>query len=74
MQSFTSRFQSASRARLLTAIENGLTALSEQLCVSALLPKGRDNVKYLAAHAAVSIGSNGLIGKFNAAHYRKPTS
>lgn len=55
---------------LLTATENGLTALGEQLSVSALLPKGRDNVTYLAAHAAVPIGSNGLIGKIDASHYR----
>jgi len=55
---------------LLTATENGLTALGEQLSVSALLPKGRDNVTYLAAHAAVPIGSDGLIGKIYASHYR----
>ncbi|MFL9867118.1 POTRA domain-containing protein [Paraburkholderia fungorum] len=55
---------------LLTATENGLTALGEQLSVSALLPKGRDNVTYLAAHAAVPIGSNGLVGKIDATHYR----
>ncbi|MFM0501697.1 ShlB/FhaC/HecB family hemolysin secretion/activation protein [Paraburkholderia caffeinilytica] len=55
---------------LLTATENGLTALGEQLSVSALLPKGRDNVTYLAAHAAVPIGSDGLIGKIDASHYR----
>jgi hemolysin activation/secretion protein len=55
---------------LLTATENGLTALGEQLSVSALLPKGRDNVTYLAAHAAVPIGSNGMIGKIDATHYR----
>ncbi len=55
---------------LLTATENGLTSLGEQLSVSALLPKGRDNVTYLAAHAAVPIGSNGLIGKIDASHYR----
>ncbi|MFM0740505.1 POTRA domain-containing protein [Paraburkholderia xenovorans] len=55
---------------LLTATENGLTALGEQLSVSALLPKGRDNVTYLAAHGAVPIGSNGLIAKIDASHYR----
>ncbi|CAE6815898.1 ShlB/FhaC/HecB family hemolysin secretion/activation protein [Paraburkholderia haematera] len=55
---------------LLTATENGLTALGEQLSVSALLPKGRDNVTYLAAHAAAPIGSNGLIAKIDASHYR----
>src|SRR6201996_342622 len=55
---------------LLTATENGLTSLGEQLSVSALLPKGRDNVTYLAAHGAVPIGSNGLIAKIDASHYR----
>ncbi|WP_144143083.1 POTRA domain-containing protein [Paraburkholderia sp. BCC1884] len=55
---------------LLTATENGLTALGEQLSVSALLPKGRDNVTYLAAHASAPIGSDGLIAKIDASHYR----
>jgi hemolysin activation/secretion protein len=55
---------------LLTATENGLTSLGEQLSVSALLPKGRDNVTYLAAHAMVPIGSDGLTGKIDASHYR----
>ncbi|MEZ0605375.1 ShlB/FhaC/HecB family hemolysin secretion/activation protein [Paraburkholderia sp. IW21] len=55
---------------LLTATENGLTAPGEQLSVSALLPKGRDNVTYLAAHGAVPIGSNGLIARIDASHYR----
>ncbi|CAD6508826.1 ShlB/FhaC/HecB family hemolysin secretion/activation protein [Paraburkholderia metrosideri] len=55
---------------LLTATENGLTSLGEQLSISALLPKGRDNVTYLAARAAVPIGSDGLIGKIDATHYR----
>src|SRR6266702_699433 len=55
---------------LLSATENGLTALGEQLSVSALLPKGRNNVTYLAAHGAVPIGSNGLLAKIDASHYR----
>ncbi|HYS65041.1 MAG TPA: POTRA domain-containing protein, partial [Paraburkholderia sp.] len=55
---------------LLSATENGLTALGEQLSVSALLPKGRDNVTYLAAHGAAPIGSNGLLAKIDASHYR----
>ncbi|WP_233829416.1 ShlB/FhaC/HecB family hemolysin secretion/activation protein [Paraburkholderia sp. ZP32-5] len=55
---------------LLTASTNGLTALGEQLSVSALLPKGRDNVTYLAAHAGVPIGSNGMTGNLDASHYR----
>ncbi|HEY1997369.1 ShlB/FhaC/HecB family hemolysin secretion/activation protein [Paraburkholderia sp.] len=55
---------------LLTATENGLTSLGEQLSVSALLPKGRDNVTYLAAHGALPIGSDGLVAKIDASHYR----
>ncbi|SDH70416.1 ShlB/FhaC/HecB family hemolysin secretion/activation protein [Paraburkholderia phenazinium] len=55
---------------LLTATENGLTSLGEQLSVSALLPKGRDNVTYLAARGAVPIGSDGLVAKVDASHYR----
>ncbi len=55
---------------LLTLTENGLTPFGEQLSVSALLPKGRDNVTYLAAHAAVPIASDGLIAKVDASHYR----
>lgn len=37
---------------LLTATENTLTSLGEQLSVSALLLNGRDNVAYRAAHIA----------------------
>ena len=55
---------------LLTATENGLTPLGEQLSVSALLPKGRDNVTYLAAHGAVPVGSDGLMARLDASHYR----
>ena len=55
---------------LLTATENGLTSLGEQLSLSALLPKGPDNVTYLAAHGALPIGSDGLVAKLDASHYR----
>nr|WP_322046920.1 POTRA domain-containing protein [Paraburkholderia sp. J67] len=55
---------------LLTLTENGLTPFGEQLSVSALLPKGRDNVTYLAAHVAVPIASDGLTAKLDASHYR----
>ncbi|WP_153100597.1 ShlB/FhaC/HecB family hemolysin secretion/activation protein [Paraburkholderia hayleyella] len=55
---------------LLTATENGLTSLGEQLSISALVPKGRDNQTYLAVRAAVPIGSNGLTAKIDATHYR----
>lgn len=55
---------------LLTVSENGLTSLGEQLSVSALLPKGRDNVTYLAAHGGLPIGSDGLSAAVDASHYR----
>ncbi|TDG25269.1 ShlB/FhaC/HecB family hemolysin secretion/activation protein [Paraburkholderia silviterrae] len=55
---------------LMTLTENGLTPFGEQLSFSALLPKGRDNVTYLAAHAAVPIASDGLTAKLDASHYR----
>ncbi|KPD16370.1 sugar transporter [Burkholderia sp. ST111] len=55
---------------LLTATENGLTSLGEQLTISALLPKGRDNQTYLAAHGAAPIGSDGLTAKVDVSHYR----
>jgi hemolysin activation/secretion protein len=55
---------------LLTVAENGLTSLGEQLSFSALLPKGRDNVTYLAAHGGLPIGSNGLAAAVDASHYR----
>jgi hemolysin activation/secretion protein len=55
---------------LLTASENGLTPFGEQLSISALMPRGPDHVTYLAAHAAVPIGSDGLMAKVDASHYR----
>jgi hemolysin activation/secretion protein len=54
---------------LLTATENGLTSLGEQLSVSALLPKGPENITYLAVNGTLPIGSDGLIAKINASHY-----
>jgi hypothetical protein len=55
---------------LLTVSENGLTSLGEQLSVSALLPKGRDNVTYVATHGGLPIGSDGLAAALDASHYR----
>ncbi|PLZ03354.1 sugar transporter [Burkholderia sp. WAC0059] len=55
---------------LLTATENGLTALGEQLSVSALAPPGPDHETYVAVHAAVPIGSEGLSASFDASHFR----
>ena len=55
---------------LVTVTENGLASLGEDLSVSALVPKGRDDQTYYAANGALPIGSEGLIGKLNASHYR----
>lgn len=55
---------------LVTVTENGLASLGEDLSVSTLVPKGRDNQTYFAANGAVPIGSGGLVGKLNASHYR----
>lgn len=55
---------------IVTATENGLTPLGEQLSVSTIVPRGRDNVAYLAAHAMVPVGSDGLTAQIDASHYR----
>ncbi|WP_411189200.1 ShlB/FhaC/HecB family hemolysin secretion/activation protein [Paraburkholderia sp. B3] len=55
---------------LLTASENGLTPFGEQLSISALMPRGPDHITYIAAHAAVPVGSDGLTAKVDASHYR----
>ncbi|PMS18307.1 sugar transporter [Trinickia dabaoshanensis] len=55
---------------LVTVTENGLASLGEDLSVSTLVPKGRDDQTYYAANGALPIGSEGLIGKLNASHYR----
>ncbi|WP_179403636.1 ShlB/FhaC/HecB family hemolysin secretion/activation protein [Burkholderia guangdongensis] len=55
---------------LITATENSLTSLGEQLSVSALLPKGRDNQTYFAFSGAVPVGSDGLITRLDASTYR----
>jgi hemolysin activation/secretion protein len=55
---------------LLSVTENGLTSLGEQLSLSALLPRGRDNVTFIAAHGALPLGAEGLRAKLDASHYR----
>jgi hemolysin activation/secretion protein len=55
---------------LITATENSLTSLGEQLSISALLPKGRDNQTYFAFSGAVPVGSDGLITRLDASTYR----
>ncbi len=54
---------------LVTVTENGLASLGEDLSVSALVPKGRDNQTYYALNGALPIGSEGLVAKINASHY-----
>lgn len=54
---------------LVTVTENGLASLGENLSVSTLVPKGRDNQTYFAANGALPIGSEGLVAKLNASHY-----
>ncbi|MBN3726261.1 ShlB/FhaC/HecB family hemolysin secretion/activation protein [Burkholderia sp. Ac-20379] len=55
---------------VFTVTESGLTSLGEQLSISALAPKGPNNVTYVAASGSVPIGSNGLIARVDASHYR----
>lgn len=55
---------------LLTASESGLTSLGEQLSISALFPKGPNNVTYIAASGSVPIGSSGWSARVDASHYR----
>ncbi|PRG53863.1 ShlB/FhaC/HecB family hemolysin secretion/activation protein [Burkholderia gladioli] len=55
---------------VFTVTESGLTSLGEQLSISALAPKGPNNVTYVAASAAVPISSNGWTARVDATHYR----
>ncbi|WP_323118040.1 ShlB/FhaC/HecB family hemolysin secretion/activation protein [Burkholderia alba] len=55
---------------LITATENGLTSLGEQLSISALFPKGPNNQTYVAFSGAVPVGSSGLMTRIDASHYR----
>ncbi|MCY1506819.1 POTRA domain, ShlB-type [compost metagenome] len=55
---------------IATATTNALTPLGEQVSVSALFPKGRDNEEYYAASYAQPLGTEGMIARINASHYR----
>ncbi|KWR88569.1 ShlB/FhaC/HecB family hemolysin secretion/activation protein [Cupriavidus sp. IDO] len=55
---------------IATATTNSLTPLGEQISVSALFPKGRDNEEFYAASYAQPIGTEGMIARLNASHYR----
>lgn len=54
---------------VITATENGLASLGEQLSVSALAPKGRDDTTYYAANGALPIGADGFVARVDASHY-----
>ncbi|MEN7531178.1 POTRA domain-containing protein [Cupriavidus sp. DL-D2] len=55
---------------IATATTNSLTPLGEQLSVSTLFPKGRDNEEYYAATYAQPLGTEGMLAKVTASHYR----
>lgn len=55
---------------IATATTNSLTPLGEQISVSALFPKGRDSEEYYAASYAQPIGTEGMVARLNASHYR----
>lgn len=55
---------------IATATTNSLTPLGEQLSFSTLFPKGRDNEEYYAATYAQPLGTEGMLAKVTASHYR----
>ncbi|WP_342051531.1 MULTISPECIES: ShlB/FhaC/HecB family hemolysin secretion/activation protein [unclassified Cupriavidus] len=55
---------------IATATTNSLTPLGEQISVSALYPKGPNGEEYYAASYAQPIGTEGMLAKLYASHYR----
>ena len=55
---------------IATATTNSLTPFGEQLSFSTLFPKGRDSEEYYAASYAQPIGTEGMLAKITASHYR----
>ncbi|KAI3592166.1 putative activation/secretion signal peptide protein [Cupriavidus sp. U2] len=55
---------------IATATTNSLTPLGEQLSFSTLFPRGRDSEEYYAATYAQPLGTEGMLGKITASHYR----
>lgn len=55
---------------IATATTNSLTPLGEQLSFSTLFPKGRDNEEYYSATYAQPLGTEGMLAKITASHYR----
>lgn len=55
---------------IATASTSGLTPLGEQLSVSALFPKGRNDEEYYALAYDQPIGTEGMVARLQASHYR----
>ncbi|AZG16193.1 ShlB/FhaC/HecB family hemolysin secretion/activation protein [Cupriavidus pauculus] len=55
---------------IATATTNSLTPLGEQLSFSTLFPKGRDNEEYYSATYAQPLGTEGMLARLTASHYR----
>lgn len=55
---------------IANATTSSLTPLGEQISVSALFPKGRDSEEYYAASYAQPIGTEGMLARLTASHYR----
>jgi len=55
---------------IATATTNSLTPFGEQLSFSTLFPKGRDSEEYYAATYAQPLGTEGMLAKITASHYR----
>lgn len=55
---------------LLSASENGLLSLGEQITVSTLQPGGDQKEKYYGVNYVQPLGTNGLLGKLNWFDYR----
>ncbi|MDC6178731.1 ShlB/FhaC/HecB family hemolysin secretion/activation protein [Ralstonia solanacearum] len=55
---------------VVTGTLNSLTPLGEQISVSTLQPRGRDDETYYSATWAQPIGTDGLLAKLTWSHYR----
>jgi len=55
---------------IATATTNSLTPLGEQLSFTTLFPKGHNDEEYYAINYAQPIGTEGMLAKVTASHYR----
>ncbi len=55
---------------IATAATNSLTPFGEQISVSTLFPKGPNDEEYYAAAYAQPLGTEGMLARINASHYR----